>query len=1116
MSSAGSNMEMMPVQPHRQNGSPKLSLHQASDASSIASSTANSNAASLTPGSPAANGSATNVDFSAIPLNEIVQQLSTSIELGLTEAEVLRRRAEQGPNELKTRSRPSLLKIFLANCSNALLLILLASAIVSLALGDYPEGIAILMIIVINATLATYTEKSSGDALAALLDMTAPVCQTRRILIAPVVPGADGPDGSALPQPVSSTAKVPLQGLPNFVAAGGGIDEETPASSAGSTTVITIPSRDLVIGDIVILSSGSVVPADIRLIEANDCRVDESMLTGESKEVPKEANWKPSGSAAVLSPGNMLFSGTNMTTGRAVGVVTAIGMNTRLGRIAALLLSGGDKNAEGATDDEDEYDDEDAEEDRPLLFADDHETELAMMGGSTVGIASPATPRGRADSRALRALRRRQSERVLELEYDMRRDMPEAHQHAFIDASVHTILPANASGQHEALKAALAESAAEKEKTKQVEYRKKAAKEKAKSAHAAAQKQKKEKKKGKQTPLQKSLASLALYMSLVALIACILVFVVGIGRDYQDPAHPDKEVWLVMLLTAVSLAVSAIPEGLPLAVTICLAMGSTRLAKAKTLVRQLPAVENLGMVTVICSDKTGTITQGKMTATHLFTQGREWRFTRPEGFAPVGTLACNGTEIVSMPLADRVAPLFTLLLSGVLCNDTELVHEEDKEGEAGSKKVTVKGSMTEAPLVVGATKVGLVKGKSDVHFNRLAEVPFNSARKLMATLHSNGVAPGIVDASSEVTSSAPNAPSTANAPLSEPMMSSVPPRIPTIHEESHDDEKVQEDQVRIHYDQGESGDHGANMKPLTITPPAPTTAPQASTNSTIQRRGLGHGPSPSTVTRSLILGATAKTDSRPDAFSMAVGKLISTPTFAAIKGAPNYVLDTCTQIVSSNGTIEELSSEKRREILTMVDELSAQALRVLAVAFKPFEKDPSASLHEMDGDAKLTLLASDAVFVGFVGILDPPRNGIKDAIETASEAGVKTVMITGDYLLTAISIAKSVGLIPLGADAVGGIARDAKDLRVPNSQNSYLSEVQIDDITNSTLVFARATPEDKLVIVKSLQRLGHIVAMTGDGGQLQHNHRRLDFLKSNDRHSHLQMLFAYSSFFNCF
>jgi len=110
-------------------------------------------------------------------------------------------------------------------------------------------------------------------------------------------------------------------------------------------------------------------------------------------------------------------------------------------------------------------------------------------------------------------------------------------------------------------------------------------------------KKKKKKKKSTLTPLQKILRKTGLAMSAAGLVCCVLLFVIGIARDFKDPSHPDEPTWLVLLLTAVSLAVSAIPEGLPLAATICLAMGSTRLARAKTLVRQLPAVENLGSVT---------------------------------------------------------------------------------------------------------------------------------------------------------------------------------------------------------------------------------------------------------------------------------------------------------------------------------------------------------------------------------------------------------------------------------------------------------------------------------------------------------------------------------------
>jgi Ca2+-transporting ATPase len=218
-----------------------------------------------------------------------------------------------------------------------------------------------------------------------------------------------------------------------------------------------------------------------------------------------------------------------------------------------------------------------------------------------------------------------------------------------------------------------------------------------------------------------------------------------------------------------------------------------------------------------------------------------------------------------------------------------------------------------------------------------------------------------------------------------------------------------------------------------------------------------------------------------DAFSHQIGKLINSPYFSATKGAPNYVLDTCSHMISPDGSIIPLTAQGRHQLLTIVDDLSAQSLRVLAVAYKPFDVDPRAEFDSLDSDAKIEFLTRDSIYVGFVGILDPPRPGIQESIEIAKGAGIKTVMITGDYLLTAISIAKSIGLIPLGTDPTG-VARDAKELRLPDSNSNYLTDTQIDDLTSSTLVFARATPEDKLVIVRSLQRLGHIVAMTGDGG----------------------------------
>jgi magnesium-transporting ATPase (P-type) len=353
----------------------------------------------------------------------------------------------------------------------------------------------------------------------------------------------------------------------------------------------------------------------------------------------------------------------------------------------------------------------------------------------------------------------------------------------------------------------------------------------------------------------------------------------------------------------------------------------------------------------------------------------------------------------------------------VACNDTSLEVDE-KTGN-----VKVKGSITEAPLLVAGAKVGFSVDQVKRLFPRVDEVPFNSARKMMATLHRNvAVSAGANDGQTLAHHSVPSAPTSPHTvQLASAVEGNVAPRL------SGRDERGREE--------------------TSMSGPW-------SVQGSVER-----------------LFPNAKS-------------VLSTPYFATLKGAPNYILDACTRHIDASGGISALSSEQRKAVMNEVDQLSAQALRVLAIAFQPMDSVPTdeSSKTGSSGDplaGKLSAWSRDVVFVGLIASVDPAREGVREAIETAHGAGIRTIVITGDYIVTAVAIAKSIGLIQLGADAVGGLARDAKDLRT--ASGSYYSDQQIDSITDTTVVFARATPEDKLVIVKSLQRLNHVVAMTGDG-----------------------------------
>merc|ERR1719401_346935 len=196
------------------------------------------------------------------------------------------------------------------------------------------------------------------------------------------------------------------------------------------------------------------------------------------------------------------------------------------------------------------------------------------------------------------------------------------------------------------------------------------------------------------------------------------------------------------------------------------------------------------------------------------------------------------------------------------------------------------------------------------------------------------------------------------------------------------------------------------------------------------------------------------------------------------KGAPNYILDLCNTTLAGSGSTKLMAEEDKQNILNIVDEFSSRALRVLAIAVNPMETMPF-DLDEEDiaTDDKFRICAQGLLFIGLVASIDPDRDGVKESVTSAREAGIRVVMITGDYLKTAAAIAKNVRILQ-EEDSEAFAAVDCACLR-PNG--SYLPDSQIDIFTQHVRVFARAKPEDKLEIVKSLQRQDFVTAMTGDG-----------------------------------
>lgn len=338
-----------------------------------------------------------------------------------------------------------------------------------------------------------------------------------------------------------------------------------------------------------------------------------------------------------------------------------------------------------------------------------------------------------------------------------------------------------------------------------------------------------------------------------------------------------------MFMTSVGLAVAAIPEGLPAIVTILLSIGVTKMAKEKSIIKKLPAVETLGSSNIICSDKTGTLTQNKMTITKIYENNR----------ISTGNFSNNKN----------------LLKLATMCSDCEIL-DGNVEGEA-----------TEKAIVEEAIKEGQNKEELYKKYKRIGEVSFDSKRKSMTTVHKK-----------------------------------------------------------------ENGF-------LCIT-----------------------------------------------------------------KGAPDILLKKCNKILL-NDNIKVLNTFEK-DIITKENEAMAnEALRVIAVAYKEINFLPNKIDEKIE---------NELVFVGLIGMIDPPREGVKEAVETCRKAGIKTVMITGDHILTAKAIAKELGIFKIG------------DKLATGEELEKMSQKELETNIMNYSVFARVSPEHKVRIVKAFRSKGNVVAMTGD------------------------------------
>jgi magnesium-transporting ATPase (P-type) len=398
------------------------------------------------------------------------------------------------------------------------------------------------------------------------------------------------------------------------------------------------------------------------------------------------------------------------------------------------------------------------------------------------------------------------------------------------------------------------------------------------------------------TPLTRKMSAFAKHLLVAILALAALTFAVGVLRG---------ESAFDMFMAAVALAVGAIPEGLPAAMTITLAIGVARMARRRAIIRKLPAVETLGSTTVICSDKTGTLTENAMTVREIWAGGEAFTVSG-HGYEPAGSIAQAGQS------AAIAGALRETLLASVLCNDARLVRE--------GSHWTVAGDPTEGALLVAARKGALDERTLNSIFPRLDELPFDSGRQYMATLHE-------------------------------------------------------------------------------------------------------------------IEGAR----------------------IVCVKGAAEKLLPACVTMLDSRGHEAPLNSDV---IQAAAARMAERALRVLAVARS--ELTPGQRLEH-------ACIGGGLVFVGLVGMIDPPRPRAITAVRACHAAGIRVKMITGDHPGTAIAIAHQLGIARGGVGALTG-----RDLAKLDDEALRMAATEVD-------VFARVEPEQKLRLVKALQASGEVVAMTGDG-----------------------------------
>ncbi len=420
------------------------------------------------------------------------------------------------------------------------------------------------------------------------------------------------------------------------------------------------------------------------------------------------------------------------------------------------------------------------------------------------------------------------------------------------------------------------------------------------------------------SPLQKELNILTKQIAVIAFSIGLVFFLIAVFF-VKDP-------WMESFLFALGMIVAFIPEGLLPAVTLSLALAVQKMAKEHALVKKLSAVETLGCTNVICSDKTGTLTQNEMTVNHLWNVRAEMTVSG-EGYAPQGEIRDGDIKVT----AQKSSALRLLLSGAALCSNAKLLPPEE-----GKERYTVLGDPTEACLGVAAQKGGIDLETLNQNFPRIMELPFDSRRKRMTTIH--------------------------------------------------------------------------------------------------QLRESFEGSS----------------------------------RIAFVKGAPKEVMELCERCYDGSSS-RPINQEDRERIMQANDRYAREGLRVLAVAYRPLRKNDEtlpASIREYSAEK----VERDLTFLGLVAMQDPPRSEVKEAVSLCRSAGIKIIMITGDYGLTAESIARKIGIIK---------SPDAKV--ISGAELAQMDDSALKEALRGEVVFARMAPEQKYRIVCALQEMGNIVAVTGDG-----------------------------------